>query len=48
MKDKINELVTKSKNKTVRDFYGEIHEFQRVTNPVENENGDLLAVTTTF
>jgi sulfatase maturation enzyme AslB (radical SAM superfamily) len=47
MKDKINGLATHSKNKNIRDFYGEIKEFKRGgqlrTNSVKDDNGNLLA-----
>jgi hypothetical protein len=46
MKDKINELETKSKNKNIRDLYIEINEFKwsykPMSNLVKDENGDLL------
>jgi hypothetical protein len=47
LKDKINELATNSKNKNTRDPYRGINEFmrsyQRRSNLVKDENGDLLA-----
>jgi hypothetical protein len=47
LKDKINELVTNSKNKNIRDMYRGINEFNRGYQPrnnlVKDENGDLLA-----
>jgi hypothetical protein len=47
LKDKINELVTNSKNNNIRDMYGGISEFKRGYQPrgnlVKDENGDLLA-----
>jgi hypothetical protein len=47
LKDKINELATNSKNKTIRDLYKGINEFKRGyqtrNNLVKDENGDLLA-----
>jgi hypothetical protein len=46
VKDKINELVTNSKNKNIRDMYRGINEFKRGNQPrnslVRDENGDLL------
>jgi hypothetical protein len=51
LKDKINELATKSKNENIRDLYRGINEFKRGYQPrsnlVRDENGDLLADTTT-
>jgi hypothetical protein len=48
LKDKINELLTNSKNKNVRDLYRGIHEFKMGYQPrnylVKYENGDLIAV----
>jgi hypothetical protein len=47
LKDRINELVTNSKNKNIRDLYRGINEFKRGYQPknslVKGENGDLLA-----
>jgi hypothetical protein len=47
MKDKINELATKSKYKNIKDLYRGINEvkrgYQRRNNLVKDENGDLLA-----
>jgi hypothetical protein len=47
LKDKIDELVTKSKNKNIRYLYRGINEFKRSYQPrnnsVEDENDDLLA-----
>jgi hypothetical protein len=47
LKDKINELGTKSKSKNLRDLYRGINEFKRGYQPRSNlmkdENGDLLA-----
>jgi hypothetical protein len=47
LKDKINELATKHKNKVIRDVYRGIHKFKRGYQPrsnlVKDENGDLLA-----
>jgi hypothetical protein len=47
LKYKINELVTNSKNKNIRDLYRGINEFKRVYQPrnnlVKDENSDLLA-----
>jgi hypothetical protein len=47
LEDKINELVTNSKNKNIRDLYRGIREFKRGyqlrNNLVKDENGDLLA-----
>jgi hypothetical protein len=47
LKDKINLLVTNSKNKNIRDLYRGIHEFKMGYHPrsnlVEDENSDLLA-----
>jgi hypothetical protein len=47
LKDKINELVTNSKKKNIRDLYRGINDFKRGyqprTNLVKDENGDLLA-----
>jgi hypothetical protein len=46
LKDKINELVTNSKNKNIRDLCRGIHEFKKGYQPrstlVKDENGDLL------
>jgi hypothetical protein len=46
MKDKINELESKSKNKNIRDLYRGINEFKKVylprTNLIKDERGDLL------
>jgi hypothetical protein len=46
LKDKINELATKSKNKNIRDLYRRINEFkmdyQPRNNLLKDENGDLL------
>jgi hypothetical protein len=46
LKDKINELETKSENKNIRDLYRGINEFKKVylprTNLVKDERGDLL------
>jgi hypothetical protein len=45
LKDKINELATNSKNKTIRELYKGINEFKRGYQPrnnlVKDENGDL-------
>jgi uncharacterized membrane protein YheB (UPF0754 family) len=47
LKDKIDELVTNSKNKNIRDMSQIINEFRRSYHPTSNlvneENGDLLA-----
>jgi hypothetical protein len=47
LKDKINELVTDSKNKNIRDLYKGINEFKRGyklrNNLLKDENDDLLA-----
>jgi hypothetical protein len=47
LKEKINELETKSKNKNIRDLYGGINGFKKgygpITNLVKDKNGDLLA-----
>jgi hypothetical protein len=47
MKDKINELAMNSENNNIRDLYGEINDFKRSYQPINNlvkdENGDLLA-----
>jgi chemotaxis methyl-accepting protein methylase len=47
MKEKIDELVTNSKNKNIRDLYRWINEFKRGyqhrSNLVKDNNGDLLA-----
>jgi hypothetical protein len=47
LKDKINELVTKSKNKNIRDLYRGVNGFKRGYQPrnnlVKDEKGDLLA-----
>jgi hypothetical protein len=47
MKDKINELATKSKLKNSRDLYGGINEFmlgcQTINILVKDGNGDLLS-----
>jgi hypothetical protein len=47
LKDKINELVTHSKNKNIRDLYKGVNEFKRdyqpITNLVNYENGFLFA-----
>jgi hypothetical protein len=47
LQDKINELATNSKNKSIRDLYKGINEFKRGyqlrNNLVKDENGDLLA-----
>jgi hypothetical protein len=47
LKNKINELETKGKNKNIRDLYRGINEFKKGyqprTNMVKEENGDLLA-----
>jgi hypothetical protein len=46
LRDKINELATKSKNKNIRDLYRGItfnRGYQQVNNLVENEHGDLPA-----
>jgi hypothetical protein len=47
LKNRINELATNSKNKTIRDLYGGINEFKRGYQPRSNlvkvEDGDLLA-----
>jgi hypothetical protein len=47
LKDKINELVTNSKNKNIIDLYRRINEFRRGNQPindlVKDKNGDLLA-----
>jgi hypothetical protein len=47
LKDKINELATRSKNKNIRDLHRGINEFKRGYQPrnhlVKVENGDLLA-----
>jgi hypothetical protein len=47
LKDSINDLVTNSKNKNIRDLDRGINEFKRVYQPrsnlVKDENGDLLA-----
>jgi hypothetical protein len=47
LKDKINELVSSSKNKNIRDLYRGINEFKKGyqprTNLVKDEKGDLLA-----
>jgi hypothetical protein len=47
LKDKINELVTNSKNNNIRDLYRGINEFKRGNQPsnnlVKDEDGDLLA-----
>jgi hypothetical protein len=46
LKDKINELESKSKNKNIRDLYRHINEFKKGyqprTNLVKAERGDLL------
>jgi hypothetical protein len=46
LRDKINELATKSKNKNIRDLWGGIKEFKKGyqlrSNLVNDENGDLL------
>jgi hypothetical protein len=46
VKDKINEIATNNKNKTIRDLQRGIHEFKRGYEPrnnlVNDENGDLL------
>jgi hypothetical protein len=46
LKDKINEPVTNSKNKNIRDLYRGINGFKRGYQPrnnlVKDENGDLL------
>jgi hypothetical protein len=47
LKDKIKELESQSKNKSIRDFYRDINEFkkgyQSRTNLVKDKRGDLLA-----
>jgi hypothetical protein len=47
LKDKINELATNSKNKSIRDLYRGINEFKRGYQPrnnlVKDKNGGLLA-----
>jgi hypothetical protein len=47
LKDKINELVSNSKNKNIRDLYRDINEFKKGyqprTNLVKDERGDLVA-----
>jgi hypothetical protein len=47
LKDKINKLGSKSKNKNIRDLYRGINEFKKCyqhrTNLVKDERGDLLA-----
>jgi hypothetical protein len=47
LKDKINTLETKSRNKNIIDLYRGINEFNRGYQPrsnlVKDENGDLLA-----
>jgi hypothetical protein len=52
LKDKINELEMNSKNKNVRDLYRGINGFmrgyQRRSNLVKDENGDLLADSNTI
>jgi hypothetical protein len=41
LKDKINELETNSKNKSIRDLYRGVNNLRRVTNlEVKVENGD--------
>jgi hypothetical protein len=46
LKDKINELITNSKNKNIRDLYRGVNGFKRGYQPrnnlVKDENGDLL------
>jgi hypothetical protein len=52
LKDKINELVTNSKNKNIRDLYRGINYYksgyQQRNNLVKDENGDLLVDTYIF
>jgi chemotaxis methyl-accepting protein methylase len=47
LEDRIDELVTNSKNKNIRDLYRGINEFKRDCQPtsdlMKNENSDLLA-----
>jgi hypothetical protein len=44
LKDKINELAMKSKNKNIRDLYRDFKwGHQPTSNIVKDENGDLLA-----
>jgi hypothetical protein len=47
LKDKIDELVTNSKKRNIRDLYRGINDFKRSYQPssnlVKGENGDLLA-----
>jgi hypothetical protein len=49
LKDKINELATKSKNKNIRDLYMGMNKFKKGYQPlhklVKNENSDLPADT---
>jgi hypothetical protein len=52
LKEKIFELARNSKNKSIRDLYRGINDFKRGYQPrsnlVKDENGDLLADSTTF
>jgi hypothetical protein len=52
LREKVNELETNSKNKTIRDLYGNINEFkkgyQSRTNLEKVKNDDLLAFPTVF
>jgi hypothetical protein len=52
LKGKINVLVMNSKNKNIWDLYRGINEYERSYQPRNNlekdENGDLLAESTTF
>jgi hypothetical protein len=52
LKDKINKLVSNSKNKNIRDLYRSINErkkgYQPRTNLVKDEKGDLLVDLTKF
>jgi hypothetical protein len=47
LKDETNDLITKSKNKNIRDLYRGIHDFKKGYQPrsnlVKDENGNLLA-----
>jgi hypothetical protein len=47
LKGKINELETNNKNKTIRDLYRGINEFQKGYQPriniIKDENGNLIA-----
>jgi hypothetical protein len=52
LKEKINELITHSKNKHIRHHFRGIDEFNRCYQPSSNlvkyENGDLLADSAVF